>query len=494
MVDPVLSLAGIEKVWPNGTAALRGVDMVVRPGAVHGLLGANGAGKSTLIKVLSGAIAPTSGSMIWHGEPVTWSGPRAARSRGVATVYQHIPLVPTLSARENMLLELRGLWRDDASSRSSVEAVLSALGNPFDPNVRVGDMTVGERQMVAIAQSLIGNPSLVVMDEPTASLAASEREEVYRAVQRLKGEGRSVLFVSHFIDEIVSLTDNVTVLRDGKVVLDAETSSLDARGIAEAIAGRSVVALEQTHRAGKAAETILELRDLRSPGRLSPVNLTLAKGEIVGVAGLLGSGRSELLHAIFGADPGALGEVRVGGCLVTHGTDAAVAAGLALVPEDRAKQGLLPEMTIADNIALPRSGFLIDRDVEHHIAEETIRELAIKARGAGDLVSDLSGGNAQKVVIGKWLTSDTRVLLLDEPTAGIDIGARTDILRLVRSLADDGLSVILVTSEFEELLAIADRIIVMRDKRIVAEVEPGDADVASLIRTASETRKSMERA
>jgi ribose transport system ATP-binding protein len=273
-------------------------------------------------------------------------------------------------------------------------------------------------------------------------------------------------------------------------VLDDETASLDESKIAAAIAGRSLTALERVERTNSGA-TVLELRDLASPGKLAPVSLSVAAGEIIGIAGMLGSGRSELLHAIFGADEGARGTVLLNGTPVGRSPEEAVAAGIALVPEDRGTQGFVPAMTIAENIALPRNGLAISRARERKAAAAAIERLAIKASGPEALVSELSGGNAQKVVIAKWLTPETRVLLLDEPTAGIDIGARTDILRLIRGLADQGLPVLLVSSEFEELLGVADRILVMRDGAAVAEADPAKIDEAGLIQLASGTQTGM---
>jgi ribose transport system ATP-binding protein len=353
-------------------------------------------------------------------------------------------------------------------------------------------LPIGTRQMVAIAQGLMSDPALLIMDEPTASLAGDEREQVYRTIRRLAGEGRAILFVSHFLDEIVALTDEVTVLRDGRAVLDARTADLDEAAIAAAIAGRSVTALERVERPPPAGSALLDVRDLASPGKLAPTTFSIAAGEIVGIAGMLGSGRSELLHAIFGADPAARGTVLLGGEEVGRDPAEAVAAGIALVPEDRAAQGFIPGMTIAENIALPHNGWLIAPRRERAMATAAIDDLAIKAPDAEALVGELSGGNAQKVVIAKWLSPRTRVLLLDEPTAGIDIGARTDILRLIRRLADQGLAVLLVSSEFEELLAVTDRILVLRDGAIVAQVDPATTDEAGLIQLASGTQSRTD--
>ena len=492
---PLLAIEGLTKTFPNGTVALAGVDLTLHRGRVHGLLGANGAGKSTLIKILSGAHRASGGTIRWRGEEVHWTRPRDPKAAGIATIYQHIPLAPTLSALENILLDQAGWRRERAEDRARIAAIVESLGDPFDLDTLVADLPIGARQMVAIAQALAGGAELVVMDEPTASLSGDERRKIYAIIRRLAHEeGKAVLFVSHFLDEIVALTDEVTVLRDGRAVLHAPTSTLDEAAIAEAIAGRSIVALARSETKRVLGDVRLRVEALSSPGKLAPTSFELLAGEIVGVAGMLGAGRSELLHAIFGADPEARGAVSIDGKPVPPYADEAVAAGIALVPEDRAAQGYVPELTLAENLALAshsqrgESVALVDRAEERRRAEQAIRDLAIKAPGPDALLTELSGGNAQKAVVAKWLTPDTRLLLLDEPTAGIDIGARTEILRLVRNLADQGLPVLIVSSEFEELIAIADRILVMRDGAVVTEADPGRCSVAELTLLAGDTR------
>lgn len=488
---PILTLQGLTKNFPNGTAALKGVDFTIQPGTVHGLLGANGAGKSTLIKILAGALQPSNGRIEWLGQTRNWNGTSAPRAAGIATIYQHVPLVPTLSAMENILLDRGGLWRADRDARAKVAAVIADMDDPFALDALVEDLPIGKRQMIAIAAAIAADAQLIIMDEPTASLAGHERDNVYAMIRRLKAEGRTVLFISHFIDEIMALTDNVTVLRDGRAVMDARTADLSETGIADAIAGRSVAALHRDGRVRDFGDVILEVRGLASPA-LAPTDLTVRAGEIVGVAGLLGSGRSELLHAIFGSDRAARGDVLLHGMPVPRRTDEAVIAGLALVPEDRAKQGYVPLLSLADNIALGDDpGTLQAPGRERAEAEAAIERLAIKTPGVAALPTELSGGNAQKMVIAKWLKDRTRLLMLDEPTAGIDIGARTDILRLIRQLADDGLPVLLVSSEFEELIAICDRILVMRDGAVVAEVDPATVSETDLMLAAGGSRADI---
>ena len=476
---PLLQLLGVTKTFPNGLTALRGVNLEVSRGTVHGLLGANGAGKSTLIKILSGSLPATGGKIVWKGAAVEYSSPKAANDMGIATIHQHIPLVPTLSVLENVFLGEEGRWRRNTTIRRRFGDLCQRVGYWLDPDSLVNELSIGQRQMVAIMQALGTGADLIVMDEPTASLAASEREVVYRIVRHLSSvENKAIVFVSHFLDEVVALTDRVTILRDGQAVLDAETRDLDESRIAEAIVGRQIVALERAtpQPVDESAMVLLEIRELASPGKLEPISLKVRAGEVVGIAGLLGSGRSELLHAIFGADPDATGDVRVDGRLIGKSTAASVRAGLGLVPEDRMAQGLVPGFEIWRNTTLPaldgvssRASWLPDRTLERERGAEAIRRLSIKADSPDILVTELSGGNAQKVTIAKWLFSDVKVFLLDEPTAGIDIGAKTDILLLVRALAAEGKAVIMVSSEFEEILAVSSRILVMRDGRCIAE-------------------------
>ncbi|MFM0348810.1 sugar ABC transporter ATP-binding protein [Paraburkholderia sp. RL17-347-BIC-D] len=475
---PLLQLQGVTKTFPNGLTALRGVNLNVSRGTVHGLLGANGAGKSTLIKILSGSFPATGGRIVWKGTPVEYSSPKAANDMGIATIHQHIPLVPTLSVLENVFMGEESRWRRSTVIRTRFSDLCRRVGYWLHPDGLVSDLSIGQRQMVAILQALGTGADLIVMDEPTASLAASEREVVYQIVRHLsRVEDKAILFVSHFLDEVMALTDRVTILRDGQAVVDAETSELDESRLAEAIVGRQIVALERaaTQPVDLSAPVVLELKDVASPDNLETISLKVRAGEVVGIAGLLGSGRSELLHAIFGADPDATGNVLVEGRSIGKSTAAAVKAGLGLVPEDRMEQGLVPGFEIWRNTTLPalsgvsRGRWLPDPARERKRGAEAIRRLSIKANSPDILVTELSGGNAQKVTIAKWLFSDVKVFLLDEPTAGIDIGAKTDVLLLVRELAAAGKAVIMVSSEFEELLAVSSRILVMRDGRCIAE-------------------------
>ncbi len=488
--QPLLSLERLAKIYPNGTAALRGVDLSVGPGTVHGLLGANGAGKSTLIRILCGATPATAGAIRWRGTAVQWPNPARARAAGIATLHQQIPLVGALSVLENVFLGQRGCWRRGREERRRLSRLMDSIGYHLPAETPVAALAIGERQMVGILQALAADAQLIVMDEPTASLAATERQLVHRAIRRLAAEGRAVLFVTHFLDEALALTDALTVLRDGAAVLRAETAAVDEAAIAAAIAGR---AIQRTARevAPAGAEVVAEIDGLRSPGHLAPCTFSVRAGEVLGIAGFLGSGRSELLHAIFGADRDARGAVRLLGRTLPRSPVASVRAGIALVPEDRAAQALVPglplwqNMTLAHLARFSRWGVFPQARLEREVAAAAVGRLLIKARDLDAAVGDLSGGNAQKVSIARWLCGPTRLLLLDEPTAGIDVGAKAEILDQVRALAASGVAVILVDSELKLLLEEADRILVMREGAIVAERLAAQTDEAELIRLAA---------
>lgn len=489
----LLSLEDIHLTFPNGTVALRGVDFTAHKGRVHGLLGANGAGKSTLIKVLCASIPATRGRIVWKGSEVSFRTPFEANRAGIATIHQNIPLIPTLSVQENVFLWKRRGLRHNAGDRRQLRALCEEIGYEVDPDELVSDLSIGARQMVCILQALSLGADLILMDEPTASLAKEEREIVYATVRRLAAQGRGIIFVSHFLDEIMALTDEVTVLRDGKVVMYSETAATSEEKVAEAIAGKTIDAFDhlKTQRGTIRDEVVLECKGLGSPEGLAPMDFTLRAGEVVGIAGLLGSGRSEFLHAVFGSDRNATGEVVLAGRKMGRNPGQSVRSGLALIPEDRDQQAIIPVFEIWRNTSLPfldntaTAGQIVNEGREWEWAEEAIRILNIKAEGPDDLVTELSGGNAQKVTVARWLFGDIKVLLMDEPTAGIDVGAKADILTLVRKLASEGKAVVIVSSEFEEMLTVADRILVMRDGAVVAERPAAETDDQELILLAS---------
>ena len=492
-MSPMLALEGVGKAFPNGTVALRDARLTVESGSVHGLVGANGAGKSTMIKIIAGAHAPSEGTVRWKGEEVSWRDPGAARNAGIATIMQHVPLAPTLTVLENVFLGASGPWRLPRTRRTEFARLLDRVGYHIDPDVEVSDLTIGERQMVAILQALATGAELVVMDEPTASLAEGERQVVFDVVRRLSAQGTAFLYVSHFLDEVLSLTDHVTVLRDGTVVEEGETAAYDEDRLVQAIVGRDLLAVERRDTPPVAAgvPALLAVRGLSSPAGVRDVSFEVRPGEVVGLAGLLGSGRSEILHAIYGADKRARGQVLVGDRTVRRSPRAAVAAGMALVPEDRGAQGLIAAFPIWKNVSLPdlsslASGRMLPREADERArAARAIEDLGIVSSGPDAVVTELSGGNAQKVVFAKWLYGGARVFMLDEPTAGVDVGAKADILELVRGFAAEGGAVLMVSSEFEEILAVATRVLVVREGRIVAERAAHDTSEEELLMLAN---------
>lgn len=477
----LLALSGVTKVFPNGTQALRGVDLAAGSNSIRGLVGANGAGKSTLVKIMSGATPPSQGEIRWRAQSRSWAKPAEALKAGIATVHQHPQLVPTLSVLENVCLAHPGgpMWRG-ALQLSNLLELFDAVEYELDPNAVVGDLAIGDRQMVAILQAISQRPDLLILDEPTASLSMSEREILHRVMRRLRDQGTGLVFVSHLLDEVMELTDAVTVLRDGRVVLDATTTDLGHDELVTAIVGREIQRLEDANlkrvsERSTAAAPSVEVRGVSSRAGATDISFDLGPGEVVGLAGLLGSGRSEILHAIYGSDPRLSGTVKVHGRAVRCNPVAAVRAGMALVPEDRGQQGLIRDWEVWRNISLPglarHSSWSVfpRRNEELERAETAVDELGIQPPSVYTLADELSGGNAQKTVFAKWLHKGVRVLLLDEPTAGIDIGAKRDIQLLIRRLTDGGVSIVVVDSEFRELLAMADRVLVVRRGRIIAE-------------------------
>ncbi|SEP19795.1 sugar ABC transporter ATP-binding protein [Amycolatopsis saalfeldensis] len=494
MVTPLLAAEDVRKVYAGGTQALRGVSLAVGPGTVHGLIGANGAGKSTLIKIVSGVEPATGGTLRWRGEPAAWDSPAGALAAGLATVHQHTPLVGSLSVLDNVFLGTQTRLRWDAGAREAELARLcERVGYTLDARRQVDTLSVGARQMVAILQALTRDPALVLLDEPTAALSPTERAVLFAAIRRLRGQGTAFIYVSHFLDEILELTDQLTVLRDGRVVADRPTAGMSKPDLVTAIVGARLAAVEEPPEpAARQGEPLLEVAGLGSPGRFGPVDLTVRAGEVVGLAGLLGSGRTELLEAIFGTDRSATGVVRVAGrALSGHSPRAGVRAGLALVPEDRARQGLLRDWSLTRNVSLPYlpslswRRLLPDRRREEEIADRAVADLGIVTGSTEAPVGSLSGGNAQKVVFAKWLYGPAKVFLLDEPSAGVDVGAKADIIGLIRRLAAAGKAVLIVASEFEELLGACDRVLVLRRGRLTAQRRAADTSLHELTALAS---------
>jgi len=486
--QPLLQMSGIVKAFP-GVRALDGVDLDVRPGEVHCLLGQNGAGKSTLIKVLAGAHQPDEGTITWRGEGVRLSNPQAAMRLGIATIYQELDLVDGLTVAENVFLghehSVAGFRRAGASATATA-ALLRRLGHPeMSPDREVGRLSAAGKQIVSMARALSHDARLIVMDEPSAVLDGGEVETLFSVIRDLTAEGIAVVYISHRLDEIRQIGDRVTVLKDGRTV----ATGLPAREtptseVIRLMTGRAIeyVFPQRTRAVTDAAPVVLQVGGLSRDGEFTDVSFEVRAGEIVGLAGLVGAGRSEVLETVYGARRASSGMVEVDGRRLRNGSiRAAVAAGIGLAPEERKSQGLLLDQPVTSNITLSsltrfaRTGFL-QRGAEAEAAQGHATALDIRPAGVARPVRTLSGGNQQKVVLARWLLRGCRVLLLDEPTRGVDVGARSEIYALIRSLADEGVAVVVVSSEVEEVLGLADRVLVLSEGRVVHQGPAADID------------------
>jgi ribose transport system ATP-binding protein len=484
---PLVRMTGIAKAF-SGVAVLDGVSFDLRAGETHALLGGNGAGKSTLMKILEGVYALDRGAIEIDGECVELRSPQAARRHGVAMIFQEFSLVPTLTVAQNIYLTREprtraGLLDDRALERQAGE-LLAELGVDIDPRTEVRRLGAASRQLVEITKALSQDARVLIMDEPTASLARSEVQALFRIIDRLKQRRIGIVYITHRLEEVMAVADRVTVLRDGRLVGSRPTSELDVEALIEFIVGSSVGrALEHGDLpVDRSGTPLLSLRAVATSTGVEGIDLDLHAGEIVGIAGLMGSGRSELARAIFGIDALTAGEIRLRGERVRIRRPAdAIERGIVLVPEDRRTQGLVLSHSVERNLTLAllrrlsRGGWLDQREGAA-IAERYVARLGIRPLSPDTPVRRLSGGNQQKVVLAKWLATEPDVLLLDEPTVGVDITTRSEIADLVRGLADQGKAVLVISSELAELLALADRILVLREGRIDRSV--GREDVA----------------
>ncbi|HEX6014821.1 MAG TPA: sugar ABC transporter ATP-binding protein [Geminicoccaceae bacterium] len=489
---PLLRMAGISKSFP-GVQALRGVDFEVGRGEVHALLGENGAGKSTLLKILAGAEAPDAGTIAFDGEEVRLDGPQAAQARGIVTIYQEFNLVPTLSVAENVFVgrvPVRLGLVDWGELHRRTRALTAEVGLEVDPRRLVADLSVAEQQMVEIARALSMDAKLVVMDEPTSALSDKEVQRLFAIVRGLKARGISVVFVTHRLEEILRICDRLTVLRDGAFVGRADVGEVTVDGIIRMMVGREVERLF-AHRAGAgiggvalAVEGIARGRDARDPHAvvLHDVSLEVREGEIVGLAGLVGAGRTELARAVFGADPVQRGRVLVRGREVRIRSPVdAIRAGIGLVPEDRKQQALFLSLAIRNNLSVTSMDRLVgalgllSRREEDGLVERFREKLGIRMASPDQAVGNLSGGNQQKVVLARWLALQPRVLIVDEPTRGIDVAAKAEVHGLLYELAGAGIAILAISSELPEILTISDRIVTMREGRVTGEVRREEA-------------------
>ncbi|MFE6523933.1 sugar ABC transporter ATP-binding protein [Streptomyces sp. NPDC057794] len=476
---PLLSMSGITKSFP-GVRALDGVDLDVLAGEVHCLLGQNGAGKSTLIKVLAGAHQPDTGTIRWRGEDVTLRSPIAAMRLGIATIYQELDLVEHLSVAENVHLghepTAAGFVVRGKAAKASTAALLKRLGHgEIDPGRLVGELSAAQQQIVSMARALSHDVRLIVMDEPSAALDPDEVDNLFRIVGDLTAAGVAVVYISHRLEEIRRIGDRVTVLKDGRAVANGlPAKSTPTRDVVALMTGRNVEYVFPDRPASPpAAEPVLRVQGLSREGEFETLDLDVRPGEIVGLAGLVGSGRSEILETVYGARKPTTGQVLVDGRPLKPGSvRAAVRAGLGLAPEERKAQALLMLESVTRNVSVSsmsrfaRGGW-IDRGAELGAARAATRELSLRPDNPSVPVRTLSGGNQQKAVLARWLLRGCKVLLLDEPTRGVDVGARAELYAVIRRLADEGLAVLLVSSEVPEVLGLADRVLVLREGRVV---------------------------
>lgn len=476
-------MEGISKSFP-GVKALQDVSLEVLPGEVHALMGENGAGKSTLMKVLAGAYQADAGQILLNGEPVTIHSPLEAQRLGINIIYQEFNLVPQLTVGENIFLgrEPTGIpgFVNSREMHSKAQGLMDGLGAKVSARTPVGRLPVAVQQMVEIAKATSRESRLIVMDEPSATLTEHELQNLYRLILQLKESGVAIVYISHRMDEVFSVCDRVTVLRDGKNVGTKAMSEVSPDELIRMMVGRT---LEESFPkvAAPVGEPVLNVKDLTRKGLLDSVSLTVRAGEVVALAGLVGSGRTEIAQCVFGADPYDSGEILVGGKpLLAHGPAGAIQAGVGLVPEDRKHQGLVLDLSVRENTSLAaldsfaQLGF-VKRRKERAAADEYVKSLGVRTPSLEQRVKNLSGGNQQKVVLSKWLLTHSKLLILDEPTRGIDVGAKVEIYQLINRLAAEGIGILMISSELPEVLGMADRILVVRDGRIAGELSREEA-------------------
>jgi ribose transport system ATP-binding protein len=490
-MNRVLTFSHITKTYP-GVTALKDVSLSFEEGKVHALLGENGAGKSTLIKVLSGAITPDSGEVGIFGEIYSRLNPKLSQSLGIGVIYQEFNLVPQLSVAENIFLGHEfhnGFFVDKKKMVAAATRLLVELGVDLDPLAQVRSLSVAYMQIVEIAKAMSRDARILVLDEPTAPLTGNEVDALFSLIRSLRRRGVTMVYISHRMEELFEICDTVTVLRDGMLIDTLPMDGVDRKTLIDLMVGRRLLE-EFPPKDYAVCEEVLAVEKLCSP-RVRDISFTLCRGEILGIAGLVGAGRTELARLLFGADPISSGTIMLDGAVLVPRCPAhVIRQGIALVPEDRKRHGLLLELSVRHNISLPilhmLSRFLlIDQVVERKRVLEFIENLRIKTPGDGVRIKNLSGGNQQKAVIAKWLASRSKVLIFDEPTRGIDVGAKQEIYRLMHRLAAEGLGIIMISSEMPELLGMADHILVMRDGALAGQMDKEEATQEAILELAA---------
>lgn len=490
----LLSARGVHKRF-GGVHALRGADFSMRQGEVHALVGENGAGKSTLINILAGAVRRDTGAISFAGDAIDFRSPAESQRLGIAVIHQELAMLPTLSVAENLFMgrmPSRLGWVDRRAMRARARELLAEVGLDVDPATRVSDLGVSHQQLVEIAKALSMGARLLIMDEPTASLTEHETQRLLALVRRLRSAGVAIVYVSHRFAEVFAIADRITVMRDGATMRTLETARTTPSEVVALMVGRDLA-----HSSGASAsapgDVILELRNVSRAGSIANVSFDVRRGEIVGMAGLVGAGRSETARAIFGAEPPDTGEILLDARAVRFTSPgAALAAGVAMCAEDRKQLALFMDKAVRWNISIARLPSIspagwVSRRRERMLAQGFVDRLRVRTPDLATPVRQLSGGNQQKTVLARWLATEPKLLILDEPTHGVDVGAKAEIYALIRGLATQGIAILLISSELPEILDLSDRIVVMREGRVAAVVERSDADERTIMMHATGT-------
>ena len=487
----MIRLEGITKVFP-GVKSLDNVNFEARAGEIHALLGENGAGKSTLIKTMAGAYIPEEGSIHFDGEERKWSEPKAAKDAGIHIIYQELMLFPELSIAENIFIgempKTRWGTIDYPAMHEQANDILERLGHHLDPRDLVKDLSVADQQMVEIAKALVGDTKLLVLDEPTAVISGREAELLFERVKRLRDEGVCIIYISHRLEEIFTIADRVTVLKDGQYVGTRDIGDLNRDQLVAMMVGRELEDIfPEKIITGPDAAPVMTVRNLKAPPKVKDVSFDLYAGEILGLAGLVGAGRSEVAHAIFGSMPRSAGAVTLGGeAFNTPTPRAAIDHGLGFLTEDRKGEGLMMLLDMAANVTAPvlpefTTSLGIDRNHEILAAEDEIKRFRIAIPGPRYGVHQLSGGNQQKILFGRWTRACRKVLILDEPTRGVDVGAKVEIYEIIKKLAEEGVGILVISSELPEVVGLCSRVLVMREGLITGEVTGDDINEETIM-------------
>jgi len=502
MGDILVQMEGIEKAFP-GVHALSQARFDLRSGEVHALVGENGAGKSTLMKVLAGVYAKDTGRILYKGKEVEIHNPRAAQLLGISMIHQELNLMPHLTVAQNMFIgrEPRQSPRfmlDEKAINTQAEQVFALMHLNLDPRIKVADLTVAKQQMVEIAKALSFNAEVLIMDEPTAALTDSEIDELFRIIRDLRAKGVGVVHISHRLEELKQISDRITVMRDGRYIDTVQTKEAPIDQIISMMVGRTIFESTPEVPEHPSEEVVLEVQHLNRGNVIKDVSFKLKKGEILGFSGLVGAGRTEVARAVFGADPIDSGEIYVKGTKVHIGSpNDAVKHGIGYLSEDRKRYGLALGLDVEENVVLAAfKKFVgamgrVNRSKTRTTAQQHVQSLAIKTPSLQQKVKNLSGGNQQKVIIGKWLTADTNILIFDEPTRGIDVGAKSEIYRLLNELAQQGKSIIMISSELPEVLRMSHRVVVMCEGRITGELNIADATQEKIMQYATQRGEAL---